>query len=387
MNSTTNFKNLLVAALALLLCAACTEQDNTEGGADDLFPHNTPAADSLGDWALGASFPGEPRSQAVAFVIDDYAYVGLGYRCEFIAPDIYRRQQFFYDFWEYDPSLTTEINGRSYEGSWRRMADFPHEDPSTHDGGGRRDAVAFSFSDSEDRHGYVGLGRGHLDKAYNDFYSFSPEGHSQNDSGQSLPGKWRLIIDDHGSVYPGNPRYGATAFVIDGNAYICLGKESAHTYSVENIKFIPDGKGGGSFYHMQATCEKPDNAQDSLYDLIPRAHAVSFTSQTPNDERAYAYIALGDQDRSTWRYDHLTDLWHRVEDISLRAGATPWVGAVAFSAPDHTGNNTFGLCTTGTTEIDSDKGTLETWWFYPGIPEWRGNDYTATPIGQIRYGN
>ena len=32
----------------------------------------------LGDWALGSAWPGEVRNQAVCFVIDDYAYVGLG---------------------------------------------------------------------------------------------------------------------------------------------------------------------------------------------------------------------------------------------------------------------------------------------------------------------
>ncbi|BDD06591.1 Kelch repeat-containing protein [Aureibacter tunicatorum] len=98
-------------------------------------------------WEQVADFPGDHRQEAVAFVIGDKAYVGLGYN----GYDVLN------DFYEYDPNLNT----------WKQVADFP----ST----GRRGAIAFSLNDK----GYVGAG---YDQSanMNDMYSYDPNSNQWN---------------------------------------------------------------------------------------------------------------------------------------------------------------------------------------------------------------
>ena len=177
-------------------------------------------------------------------------------------------------------------------------------------------------------------------------------------------------------------------FIVDGSAYICLGAEDGSTRSTENIKFTPDGNGGGIFELMQALTEKPDNKQDADYDRIPRAYAVAFTSNAGKDGQTYGYIAGGNTNYQTvWRYDHIRDRWHQVENMA--STSTP-VGGVAFSVRPNGGNYTYGMYTTMGGSLDqTTNATLssQSWWFFPDIKEWRGNDYTNTPVGQYRYGN
>lgn len=398
----------------------------------------------LGDWALGSAWPGEVRNQAVCFVIDDYAYVGLGigingaeytnfrkmnlntgyWTVDSVAPfpgkgrhaavafavngkayvgtgfrvavnwgDEQYNREYLYDFWEYDPSGTTTEDGVTYQGKWTRAADFPHQDSASNNGGGRRDAIAFAF-DSEEypeygNYGYVGLGRGYNDVVYNDFYVFNPNTTTQNEDGTSGVGSWSVVRSCEGDGYIGNPRYGASVFIVDGSAYICLGAEDGSTRSTENIKFTPDGNGGGIFELMQALTEKPDNKQDADYDRIPRAYAVAFTSNAGKDGQTYGYIAGGNGTnyQTVWRYDHIRDRWHQVENMA--STSTP-VGGVAFSVRPNGGNYTYGMYTTMGGSLDqTTSATLssQSWWFFPDIKEWRGNDYTNTPVGQYRYGN
>ena len=181
--------------------------------------------DRLGDWAKGATFPGEPRNQAVTFQIGDYvyvglgigvngaeyknfykynlktgiwdntqpvtdfkgearhaavafvldgkAYVGLGFRVGRYYSDETVNRKYFYDFWEYDPTKEG-----TQEGPWSEIAPFPGHDKVSednelaNDGGGRRDAIAFTIEG--DNYGYVGLGRGYNDMVYNEIYSYNP---------------------------------------------------------------------------------------------------------------------------------------------------------------------------------------------------------------------
>lgn len=393
----------------------------------------------LGDWALGSAWPGEVRNQAVCFVIGDYAYVGLGIGVDGAEYNNFQKmnlrtgnwtganitdfpgdarhaavafvvngkayvglgfrvarnwgteqtnRNYYYDFYEFDPE-GSDINdeGETTEGSWKPIADFPvHDTPdSTHDGGGRRDAVAFSFPEGEtgSDYGYVGLGRGYNDVVYNDFYSYHPA----TDTWKEVQASGANTESD---IYNGNPRYGATVFVVDGSAYICLGAESGSTYSRENYQFIPDGNGGGTFVGKKALAEQPDFKQDADYDRIPRAYAVSFTSNAGKDGQTYGYIAGGNGSnyRTVWRYDHVRDRWHQVEDLASSA-STP-IGGVAFSVTPSGSSYTYGMYTTMGGGIDvTTNASLspQSWWFFPDIKEWRGNDYTSTEVGRYRYGN
>src|SRR5579871_4385223 len=77
-------------------------------------------------WKPIASFPGAPRSNAAAFSIGRYGYVGLGWDGANV----------FGDFYRYDVDSD----------KWERKADYP--------GGARYDAVGFSINGR----GYMGTG-------------------------------------------------------------------------------------------------------------------------------------------------------------------------------------------------------------------------------------
>jgi len=127
----------------------------------------------------GVEFPGGYREDAVAFVIGNKAYVGLG--ADLIT---FGESLWYDDFWVYDHERRV----------WSSLSfKFPGE--------ARRGAVAFSIGGK----GYVGTGITKEGKCLADFYEFDPEI------------GWTKIrnID--------NPRYGANAFVADGYGYVCFG--------------------------------------------------------------------------------------------------------------------------------------------------------------------
>ena len=351
-----------------------------------------------GNWTVDsvAPFPGEGRHAAVAFVINGKAYVGLGYRVSRVWGDQQTQRRYFYDFYEYTPEGSTPVTVKDsvwdeslndykdvertymYDGEWRKIADFPHESVAN-EGGGRRDAVGFSFPEGTtgSNYGYVGLGRGYNDVVYGDFYSYNPNTNT-----------WSAIrSNDGGDAYNGRPRYGASVFIVDGSAYICLGAEDGSNASTENIRFTPDGNGGGVFEQMQALTEKPDNKQDADYDRIQRVYAMTFTSNAGKDGKEYGYIVggRGNSSRTVWRYDHFRDRWHQMEDVTTTGTL---IGGVAFSVWNASGNQKFGMFTATGGGIDVTTNATyssQSWWFFPDIKEWRGNDYSNTPIGQYRY--
>ena len=441
MNKTTYLKHTLIAAFALVLLFSCSEQEDSKDEPEQIIQEDTihtSTSDTLGNWALGETWPMEVRNQAVCFVLDGYAYVGLGigvngteytnfrkmdlltgnwttdlvapfpgegrhaavaftingkayvglgYRCGLVYSDMQILRRFFYDFYEYDPTgtspLTTPWGVQYYQGVWRKVADFPHETPEDHDGGGRRDAIGFSFPNGErgSNFGYVGLGRGYNDVIYSDFYSYDP-----------ATDKWTSVRDISGFGYPGLPRYGASVFVVDGSAYICLGATDGATYSTENIKFTPDGNGGGTFERMTPLVEAEGDEQHKGYDNIPRAYAVAFTSNAGKDGRTYGYVTggHGTNMRSTWRYDHINDRWHPMADLPTSIPDRTGTGGVAFSVRPGNGPYTYGMFTLMGGGIDQTyNATLsaQSWWFHPGIQELRDDDYVTTPVGQIRYGD
>jgi hypothetical protein len=349
-----------------------------------------------GDWAKGVSYGGEPRTGAVSFVIDNIAYVGLGYglnnvefknfykfangnwltapslpdkrqgtdtiiqgrhgsvafvigNCAYVGlgyvtdytnhtTGFERQKEWLKDFYKFD--VTT--------GQWSQLPDFP--------GRGRRDAVAFSI----DGYGYVGTGRGQFstgssEAPFKDFYRYDPT----SNSWQEMP-------------YDGAARFGAVAFVIDGAAHVCLGQETDGVAAKDHYKFVPSGNGDGRWVKMQALADKPKNRQDAFYDRIPRSHAVAFIASNNEEERDYAYIATG-SNAYTWWYDHKRDIWHEVEDLPIGTGRAPSVRqAVSFTIEE--GGIKRGYFTTGGTGFDS--GPLaQTWYFIPNIREDRGNDY------------
>ena len=303
-----------------------------------------------GTWTdVPDNFPGKGRHGAVAFVAEKggktYAYVGLGY---ISANQIQgsdgtaeiRAKEYLKDFYRFDPT----------DNSWTKIEDFPGE--------ARRDAVAFTL----DNYGYVGTGRADKALLFKDFYCFDPETETWN-------------TEELG--FKGDQRYGASAFVVNGAAYVCLGAKGSG-YAQDVIKCTPLGGGKVSWDNMQALTDKPGVKQDKDYDRIPRAFAVSFISNKGNDGENYAYIAtgMGNNPSTVWKYNHKKDQWHQMEDLAPSAGNV--VGAVSFVADG------YGYYTTGGTSIDPIDAnsssstryfTNSTWRFIPDVKETRRNDY------------
>src|SRR5688500_18221866 len=106
--------------LTLLLCGVFvfSFQSCVDDTSDD--------EDDLGNWVQSLYFEGQPRSGSVVFVIENKAYVGLGYDGD----------DYFSDFYVYDPDREL----------WDDVAPFP--------GPARERAVSFTINGK----GYVGLG-------------------------------------------------------------------------------------------------------------------------------------------------------------------------------------------------------------------------------------
>jgi N-acetylneuraminic acid mutarotase len=124
-------------------------------------------------------FGGAGRTGAVSFVINDTVYAGLGKDGD----------QHYKDFWKY--SIETD--------QWVQIADFPG------------DARAYSQAFSVNGKGYVGIGEYYVwntaDTTFQDFYSYDP-----------VAGKWTKLND-----FGGGPRSSAVCFVIGNDAYIGTG--------------------------------------------------------------------------------------------------------------------------------------------------------------------
>ena len=100
------------------------------------------------EWELVTNeFNGTARSGANTFVLNNsLCYIGGGF-----SGNATNEQDFFNDFWEFDPTT----------GDQRKVAPFP--------GTGRRYAIAFSFNGK----GYYGGGENH-ERAFNDLWEYTP---------------------------------------------------------------------------------------------------------------------------------------------------------------------------------------------------------------------
>lgn len=127
-----------------------------------------------------ATIPGNGRSSAVAFTINDKGYVALG------RDSLQNRLK---DCWQYNPTLD----------NWTKQADFP--------GIARVNAMAEVVNGKA----YVGLGYSsgiYTEAAYlKDFYMFDPE-----------PNTWTQKAN-----FPGTDTNACVSFVLNGNIFVCSG--------------------------------------------------------------------------------------------------------------------------------------------------------------------
>lgn len=236
-------------------------------------------------WRQVADFPGAPRSNAAAFSIGSYGYVGTGYD----AINVYG------DFYQYDPAA----NG------WTKKADFP--------GTPRYDAVGFSVQGK----GYIGTGFNV--NWMNDFFEYDP-----------VQDKWSLTPGTSGNF---SKRQGAVAFVYRDQAYIVTGINSGGMVR-DFWRFDPSHTPA---WHQLANITNTDEGKfDDGYTDIERQNGTAFV----NNDQAFLTTGMnGSMVASTWAYDFASDRWSR---------RTPWPraprsGAVSFTVSGHSyvgsGNN------------------------------------------------
>ncbi|MCF0060456.1 galactose oxidase [Dyadobacter chenwenxiniae] len=137
-------------------------------------------------WSKKADFAGGTRQFSTSFVVNDRAFVGLGYN----------GTNTFQDFYEYDPTGD----------KWVEMATFI--------GGKRTGAITFTI----DNTAYVGFGRSNSGTQSKDFYSFDP-------SGGDGKGAWtRIEFEDDFDEDDFPARAFGLAMVINSKAYIVGGE-------------------------------------------------------------------------------------------------------------------------------------------------------------------
>lgn len=156
-------------------------------------------AQTMNFWTKKSDFTGLKRTRAVAFTVDDYAYVGTG---------VDTAEQVHNDLWKYDPILD----------SWTQVANLP--------GSARRNAVAFSIGSF----GYIGTGMSHNQSSFgttlSDFWKYDPSSNTWS-SAASYPGNF------------GNGIYFATAFSIQDKGYVCCGKAGPNNYRSDVWEYNP----------------------------------------------------------------------------------------------------------------------------------------------------
>lgn len=223
-------------------------------------------------WTQLPDFPGAPRSNAAAFSLGNYGYVGTGWD----EVNIYQ------DFYQYDPAAKV----------WNKKANYP--DP-------RYDAVGFAVQGK----GYIGTGFNVYAK--NDFFRYDPDQDS-----------WTLVPGTSGNF---SKRRGAVAFVYKDKAYIVTGSNNG--VMVRDMwSFDPSQ---ASAWHPLANITNTDTRTfDDGYSDIQRENATAFVSED------MAYLATGKNNSillSTWAYDFANDQWSR----RTAYPKAPRIGAVSFT--------------------------------------------------------
>ena len=293
-------------------------------------------------WINKNNFIGEPREEAISFVKENKAYIGLGWNGYQLKKDIfiYNAED---DTWQQGPDFynarmsavafvsdnvayvgtgRTDYDGgiESIEGDmykltpnnvWQRIDSLPVNTE-------RENAVAFALMFNNEWHGYIGLGKRNF--ALTDLYEYHPE-----------------LEDDHlpqgycwksQNYFPGEQRTEAVAYAVDNNvAIIGSGLNHNGEYKKDFYKYSPDNFGG----QWTPTEEFPGPA---------RANAVAFAlSYERNDSLFKAfYIATGRTEdgllNDLYTYNLYTGNWTRktsMIDAFDADTAAVREGAVAFS--------------------------------------------------------
>lgn len=150
-------------------------------------------------WKRIADFPGNPRSSAVAFTINNIGYVGLGRNAV--------GNNFFKDFYAFDPQTNT----------WSKIADFPGQ------------PRGFAAAGVIDGKAYVGFGMAnHL--YYHDLWQYDPETDT-----------WTKMLEDNRVR-----TYSDAHFVVNDEFYI-LRLHSTYKYLPTSNQFVAEESFPGDY--------------------------------------------------------------------------------------------------------------------------------------------
>jgi N-acetylneuraminic acid mutarotase len=237
-------------------------------------------------WTQLQDFPGDRRSNAAAFSVGNYGYIGTGW------DGIHQ----FNDFYQYD--VVNKV--------WSRKADYP--------GGARYDAVGFAVKGK----GYIGTGYSIYSLA--DFYQYVPDSD-----------KWARTP---GTDLNFSKRRGAVAFVYNDKAYIVTGSNN-QTMVRDFWEFDPTQTAP---WKPLSNITNTDPATfDDGYTNIEREYATAFV----NNRKAYLVTGQnGSLLTATWAYDLTTGYWSQRTPYPR----APRQGAIAFTI---NGKSYVGLGGTG----------------------------------------
>lgn len=262
-----------------------------------------------GQWIRRSDFDGVARCNAASFTIDNMGYLCCGYRGS--------NKDYLTDCWVYDiendywtqcaslpdgaagrHSLASfALDGKGYisTGAIKEEPDYIAEtweyDPATdtwtqkddYAGGMRYGAIGFAIN------GYGYVGTGYDDNYLKDFYRFDPHA--------AAGSQWQIV-----NGFGGNKRLYGSAFVIDEEAYICLGQNN-NSNVTDFWKF--DGNNWTQLRDIADTNDDEDYDDD--YDNLARYSAVTFVID------GKGYVATGDRSGVSsdyWVYDPAADLWY-----------------------------------------------------------------------------
>ena len=285
-----------------------------------------------GNWVTMSQLNGPARSEAVSFVIGNFAYVGTGWDGQ---------NTRYSDFWKYDPvnNIWSQVAsmpdsaarssavgfatgdkgyvGTGYDGfnylkdfyeldaasnTWSRKADFL--------GSARYEAVAFGLGAL----GYVGTGFDGSN-ALKDFYQYNPATDTWTDIG-----------------FSGNKRYGAVTFTNDNKAYLVTGINSG-VMQYDFWVFDPNSV-EAKWTQLRNINNASTEAYDDAYTTIARWNGSAFVAA------GYAFISTGDNisnNNTTWQYTFPNattdaDTWKEKTPFE----GPPTTGAVGFSLSSST---------------------------------------------------
>lgn len=253
---------------------------------------------AYGSWTQITDFPGQARSNAVAFSIGGTGYLGGGLANDGFTP--------LADYYAYTPG-----------GAWTQIDSLVDQNGNSHP---RYDAVSFSF----DTTAYVLTGTDNYNY-FNDIYRYSPT----TNTWIALP------------AMPGSKRSGAITWVYKGKGYLVTGytngsKWASGTQCYDFWNFTPGSDTDTTSWTRLHDIFNTNAATfDDGYTNIIRTHGVGFIELgTSIGDKGYVTLgALNNGDVTyTWEYDFATDLWTEKTPYE----GTARTGAVGFSLQQQT---------------------------------------------------